>query len=113
MGGRIFFGVLALVAIAAIVALCLRPAAVIGVTDKSLAYSLRGAVGSERTGSCRAREDEYVCTALESDRRKPVDYRISIDDYGCWKGRPPGGGGAPGGSAEGCITIVDLVRLGD
>lgn len=115
MGAKIFFGFLSLIALVAIAALLYRPATVIGISDKSLAYSIRGEAESSKTGSCRGRDDEYVCTALAGDSAtSPVAYAITTDDYGCWEAMRTGDGAADLPDAlEGCITIVDLVRVDD
>lgn len=110
-GGLIFFGILIVLAIAAIVALCLRPATVIGASEKSLAYSLRGAAEAEETGRCQGEDDEFVCTALDGERQ--IAYVVTVDDYGCWDAkRREGSDGLPE-TLDGCITITDLVRLSD
>jgi hypothetical protein len=109
--GLVFWGLLILVAIAAIVALCLRPATVIGVSEKSLAYSVRGAADADVTGRCQGEDDEWVCTAVEGDRQ--IAYAIDVDDYGCWEGRRREGAGELPKALDGCITITDLIRTGD
>lgn len=111
-GGTIFFGVLILIAIAAIVALCLRPATVIGVSEKSLAYSVRKAADADETGRCQEIDNDtrFVCTADLG--AAPVPYAVEVDDYGCWDARRRQGGGAPN-ALDGCITIMDLIRLDD
>ena len=109
--GMLFWGLLIVVAIAAIVALCLRPATVIGVSEKSLAYSVRGAAGSDESGRCQGEDDRWVCTAVDGDRQ--VAYAIEVDDYGCWDGkRREAADGLPE-TLDGCITIADLIRTGD
>jgi len=107
----IFFGVLILIAVAAIAGLLLRPATVIGVTEKSLAYSVRGAADSDETGRCQGEGDDWVCTATEGERQ--VAYVITVDDYGCWEGKRRDRESALPTTLDGCITITDLVRLGD
>lgn len=108
-GGTIFWGVLILIAVAAIVALCLRPSTVIGVSDKSLAYSVRQAAEGSETGRCEELDDDvrFLCTADVGE--KPVAYAVEVDDYGCWEGKPRTGKRP----LEGCITIMDLIRLDD
>lgn len=116
MGGKIFFGLLSLIAIAAIVALCIRPSAVIGVSEKSLAYSVRGAADSNETGRCQEVEDDerFLCTARSGDSGSTeTEYAVEVDDYGCWDATRKGGGGGAAQSLEGCITITDLIRLDD
>ena len=110
-GGLIFLGLLVVLALAAIVALCLRPATVIGASEKSLAYSLRGAAEADETGRCQGDDDKYVCTALDGERQ--IAYVVEVDDYGCWDAkRRERAEGLPE-TLDGCITITDLVRLSD
>lgn len=104
--GMLFWGLLIVVAIAAIVALCLRPATVIGVSEKSLAYSVRGDSGT--TGRCREVESDerYVCTTGDGSSDPGLEVVVDVDGFGCWtsverKTRT---------RDEGCITIVDLIR---
>jgi hypothetical protein len=107
-GGTIFFGLLTILAIAAIVALCLRPSTVIGVSEKSLAYSV---FGTAKDGArCQEVKDDekFEC---EPPREGDPRYAVAADDYGCWDAKPEGG--APIGSLDGCITIMDLIRLDD
>jgi hypothetical protein len=100
--GLIFGGLLILVTIAAIVALCLRPATVIGVSPDSLAASVEGAADA----------DEARCLEIESDSRfacavRGTDGRVQVevDDFGCWDGKGRE-------DLDGCITIADLIRSG-
>lgn len=120
MGAKIFFGLLILVAIAAIAGLLYRPATVIGVSDKSLAYSLRGEAESDFTGRCQGSEDEFDCVVAgdpapgASGPGEGAPYRVTIEDYGCWEAtRGDGGASDLPETLEGCITIVDLVRVDD
>lgn len=113
--GMILGVLLVLLSLAAISALLLRPATVIGVTEKSLAYSLRGANDAGQTGECRGSDDRWTCTAYgggeASESAVPSGvYDIEVDDFGCWKATRKGGGRA---ELDGCITVVDLVRLDD
>ena len=110
-GGLIFFGVLIVLAIAAIVALCLRPAFVIGVSEKSLAYSIRGAAGSDETGRCQGEDDRFACTAVDGERQ--IAYAVTVDDWGCWEAKVREADPGLPESLDGCITVTDLVRLGD
>ena len=68
----IFFGALILVAVAAIVALCLRPATVIGVSEKSLAYSVRGAADTDETRRCQEidSDDKFDCEPPREGERE-------------------------------------------
>ena len=105
-GGTIFWGVLILIAVAAIVALCLRPSTVIGVSEKSLAYSV---FGTAKDGArCQEIDDDerFVC---EAPREGDPRYAVVVDDYGCWEAKPR----KPSGPLDGCITIMDLIRLDD
>lgn len=113
-GGTIFFGVLILIAIAAIAALSLRPATVIGVSEKSLAYSVRQAADVDETGRCQELRDdeEFACTVFGRKPAPEVRYRVEVDDYGCWNARTdPKVFDAQ--SLDGCVTIIDLIRLDD
>lgn len=112
-GGLIFFGFLIVLAIAPIGGLLYRPATVIGVSDKSLAYSVRGAAGAEETGRCQGSDDKYVCTTFDGSAGAAVPLVITTDEYGCWDGERRGGEAALPETLSGCITIVDLVRLDD
>lgn len=111
--GKFLALALVLVAVAAIGGLLYRPGAVIGVSGKSLAHSVRGEVGAEETGVCsEAEADRFVCTVVDADRRTEASYRIEIKDAGCWEGSrraKPAGGSRPQ-EISGCLTIVDLVR---
>jgi hypothetical protein len=112
--GLAFGVVLILVTIAVIVALCLRPATVIGVSEESLAASVKG---DEEVSAARCKEvrtdERFVCAvALEgsSPGGPEAVLRIEVDDLGCWESTNP----APSGQRpDGCITITDLIRSGD
>ena len=106
--GMLFWGMLIVVAIAAIVALCLRPATVIGVSEKSLAYSVRGTAEAEETGRCQGGDDRFVCTAVAG--RRQIAYAIEVDDFGCWEGRRREAAKGLPETLDGCITITDLIR---
>lgn len=111
--GLILGALVILISIAAIAALLYRPATVIGTSGKSLAYSLRQAADSDARTGCEGDDDRFSCALAGGGM--PVGYRVSVDDYGCWEAERRSGGGAEGLPAglEGCITIVDLVRLDD
>ncbi len=104
--GLIFAGLLILITIAAIVALCLRPATVIGVSEESLAYSVRGDSGT--TGRCREVEpdERYVCTTGDGSSDPGLEVVADVDGLGCWKSVER----KTRARDEGCITIVDLIR---
>ena len=109
-GGTIFFGLLTVLAIAAIVGLCLRPSFVIGVSEKSLAYSVRQAADAEEARCREVKQDElYGCT-VGSDP-DTAEYVVKVDDYGCWDA--VGRDGDTAEALDGCITIMDLIRLDD
>ena len=119
-GGLIFFGLLMLLAIAAIAALLYRPATVIGISDKSLAYSVRGEAGGIETGNCQGREERYVCTTFGEPSPGAggvgprAVYEVTTEDYGCWDAKLGDGGSSDlPKTLEGCITIKDLMRLDD
>lgn len=113
--GLILGLLVAVLAIAAIAALLYRPATLIGASAKSLAYSLRGAADSDKTGACKGENDKFDCAVFDPKSGDQVPYRVIVHDYGCWDAmisRRPGGGDLPE-VFSGCITIVDLVRLDD
>lgn len=110
--GLIFWGLVGLVAIAVLAGLALRPATVIGSSEKSLAYSVRKQAEAPQ-GACRGENDEFRCLA-GGESGKPATYRVSVDDYGCWDAVPAGKGNkGASGDLSGCVTIVDLIRLDD
>lgn len=111
--GKLLALVLVLVAVAAIGGLLYRPATVIGVSGKSLAYSLRGEADAEETGICveaKGDEDRFICGVRESGRTESsTAYEVVTKDAGCWDATRQGAGDAPS-ALSGCITIVDLIR---
>ena len=113
--GKLLAIVLTLVAFVAIAGLLYRPATVIGVSEKSLASSIRGTVDADKTGPCKVRDaDRFTCAVFDPDSSGPVIYGVDIGDYGCWDAKAVGSkGGSRPGSLSGCITIVDLARGGD
>lgn len=118
--GLIFGLLIALIAIAAIAALLLRPATLIGVTEKSLAYSVRGASEGSETGECRGSGDRWACSAFGSGDPTASTgpssvYTIDVDDFGCWDATRRDGGesGSLPETLDGCITVLDLVRADD
>lgn len=110
--GKLLVVLLALVVIAVIAGLLYRPATVIGVSEKSLASSIRGSAGADKTGPCNQRDgDRFVCAVFDPATSGSASYRVDVGDYGCWdatvvrgsdKTRP--------GTLSGCITIIDLAR---
>jgi len=117
--GKLFAAVLILVTVLAIAGLCFRPATVTGVSDKSLAYSLRKAADSDETGSCRGSDDRFACTVIgdapagESTGGPEAIYTVETDNYGCWDAKLQKGSSDAADTLEGCITIMDLIRLDD
>lgn len=112
--GLLFFGLLIVVAIAAIAGLLYRPATLIGASDKSLAYSIRKEADSNKA-SCRGDGDRFTCVVASGGASR---YDVSVDDYGCWDAATKGAKGSgkgkgSGSSLSGCITVVDLIRLDD
>lgn len=110
--GKLLAIVLMLVAVVAIAGLLYRPATVIGVSEKSLASSIRGTVDADKTGPCKERDDDkFTCAVFDPDSSGAVVYSVDIGDYGCWDARAAGSGDdSRPGSLSGCITIVDLAR---
>jgi len=104
-------GALAL-SLAAIALLVARPARVVGVSEGTLADSLRAEMGAERT-SCleieggRASGTVWRCTA-----GRTALYAIQVDDWGCWKAeRLRRGTGER--RLEACIWLGDFVPVLD
>jgi hypothetical protein len=114
--GKLFFGVLIVLAIVAIAGLLYRPATVIGTSEKSIAYSVRQEADSDEA-SCRGQDDRFACVVQATSSPARSGYRVDVDDYGCWDARSLGGGEASGAgfadTLSGCITIADLIRSGD
>ena len=110
--GKFLVLILTLVVIVAIGGLLYRPATVIGVSEKSLASSIRGVVDADRTGDCEEHEnDEFTCEVFDPDSSGSVGYDVDVGDYGCWDataGRAAGG--TRPAAISGCITILDLAR---
>jgi hypothetical protein len=109
--------ILVVASIVAIAGLLYRPATVIGVTDKALAYSVRGEADANETGACRSRagddDDAYLCTVPGAGQPAGGAYSVTSDTYGCWDAEPVAKGDGASGSLSGCITVVDLIRLDD
>ena len=111
--GRILGLLVSLVAVAVIIGLVLRPATVTGSSGKAVAYSLRGQANADKTGTCRGGSDKFACRVFGSSGRR-ARYRVSVDNYGCWDAERMGGGSKGlSKSLSGCITILDLIRLGN
>jgi hypothetical protein len=110
--GKLLALVLVLVAVAAIGGLLYRPGTVIGVSGKSLAYSLRGEADVDETGICveaQGDEDRFICGVRAGREGSSVAYEVVTKDAGCWDASRQGAGNAPS-ALSGCITIVDLIR---
>lgn len=110
--GKLLALVLVLVAVAAIGGLLYRPGTVVGVSGKSLAYSLRGEAEAEETGVCveaKGDEDRFICGVRGPGRGESTAYEVVTKDAGCWDATRQGAGDAPSG-LSGCITVVDLIR---
>jgi hypothetical protein len=116
--GKLFWGLVIVIAIVAIAGLLYRPATVIGTSEKSVAYSVRQEAGSD-DAACRGEDDQYRCVVGSSDSGSPArsGYRVDVDNYGCWDARSLGGGEASGAGfaadLSGCITVKDLIRSDD
>jgi hypothetical protein len=115
--GKLLALVLVLVSVAAVAGLLYRPGAVIGVSGKSLAYSIRGEAEADETGACTelgGEEERFTCTVLDSDRKVLGTYAVETKDAGCWDAKRRGAeGGSEPATLSGCITISDLIRTGD
>lgn len=110
--GKFLALVLVLVAVAAIGGLLYRPGAVIGVSGKSLAHSVRGQADAEETGTCTETgdDDSFICTVVDPDRKPLATYSVKTKDAGCWDATRKRGDGSQPEALSGCISIVDLVR---
>jgi hypothetical protein len=113
--GKLIVLLVTVVVIAAIAGLMYRPATVIGVSEKSLASSMRAAADADKTGACNDRgSDKFSCTLFDPDAEGSAAYDVEIGDYGCWDAtRAEGGNSARPQTLSGCITIVDLARGND
>ncbi len=110
--GKLLALVLVLLALAAIGFLLYRPGAVIGVSEKSLAESIRAAADAEDTGTCAEREgddERFICKVVGSSPDETSLYEVETKDAGCWDATRMSPGPQPE-TLSGCITIVDLVR---
>jgi hypothetical protein len=113
--GKLLVLLVTVVVIAAIAGLMYRPATVIGVSEKSLASSMRAAADADKTGACNERaDDKFSCTLFDPDAEGSAAFDVEVGDYGCWDATSAGGGdGARPQTLSGCITIVDLARGND
>ena len=113
--GKLIILLVTVVVIAAIAGLMYRPATVIGVSEKSLASSMRAAAEADKTGACNERaDDKFNCTLFDPDAEGSAPYEVEVGDYGCWDATSAdGGNSARPQTLSGCITIVDLARGND
>jgi hypothetical protein len=113
--GKLIVLLVTVLVIAVIAGLMYRPATVIGVSEKSLASSMRAAADAEKTGACNEREsDKFSCTLFDPDAEGPATYDVKVGDYGCWDATgADGGDSARPQTLSGCITILDLARGND
>jgi len=135
-GGTIFWLGVALLCLAAIALMCLRPARVVGVGEAPLAHSLRSAADANGKSACEegGADGRWTCSVADepdpSSGQRPVAiYAVDVSDWGCWdakllaSGLAGDGDGSPleeskraGSQArtlDGCITVADLVRTDD
>lgn len=118
--GTAFFLLVAILCLAAIVVICVRPARVVGVSSDSLSHSLEKAVGGELSGSCAERVDgDWICKRVggrpqgDSSFGPTAAYEVEVSGWGCWEGTRVQKGSKLPPRLDGCITIFDLIRLGD
>jgi len=117
-GGTVFWLGVVLLCLAALALMCFRPARVVGVSEKALAYSLRSANNAGQTGECEGAEERWRCTVYTSGGTVGSGvasvFKVEVDGWGCWDAtEDPSNDRRPPMTLEGCITIADLVRLGD
>lgn len=114
--GTAFFLLVAMLAIAAVVLIGLRPARVVGVSDEALAYSLKKSIGGESEGSCLEKDEgDWICAKVgERESGGPTaTYVVDTSGWGCWTAARVQKNSKLPPVMDGCITILDLVRLGD
>lgn len=113
--GKLLILVLTLVVIAAIGGLLYRPATVIGVSEKSLASSMRAVADADETGICNEHgDDEFTCSVFDADEKGAIPYDVKVGDYGCWDATSARGDeDFRPQKLSGCITIIDLARAND
>ena len=92
-----------------------RPSPLLGVDDRTLAYSVALKAGSN--GRCaRGSEEPWRCRATYGSTGE-ARYSVRVRSPGCWNakrvGADDGGSGAKAQPKriEGCINILDHVRL--
>jgi hypothetical protein len=84
------------------------PSPILGVDGKALEYS----VGGPSLDPCRKMaQNTWSCSSWDRQSSGTVDYRVTVDDLGCWTARrigQPGEGSRK--RLSGCITIRDHIR---
>ncbi len=118
--GKIFWLVVGLLCVAAIALMVFRPARVVGPNEKSLAYSVKSAADASESGECAEVEDDWLCRLKTFDKGSSSKvsslYAVEVDDWGCWNAYRRGLRGHDNAlprTLDGCITIADLIRVGD
>ena len=82
--------------------------------DREVAGLLGAGRGGLRRDGEAAGRGRGLGLHRDGERERQVAYVITVDDYGCWEGkRRDGERGELPTTLDGCITITDLVRLGD
>lgn len=119
-GGKIFWLVVVVICLAAIALMVFRPARVVGTSEKALAYSVKSTANASESGDCAEVEDDWLCRLKTFDKASSSKvaslYAVDVDDWGCWGAVRRGLRGhddALPRTLDGCITIADLVRIGD
>jgi len=110
-GGAILAIVIALLALAAIALLVMRPARVTGVSQNALEASVGRTLGSTLTPTCdELRGERWSCVAAESGEERGA-YLITIDDWGCWQAKAPDSTRAGATPPEACISVRDFIDI--
>jgi len=108
-GGAIFAIVVALVAIAAIALLIVRPGRVTGVSQDALEASGGHTLESPLIATCDdLRGERWSCVAAPGDAGRRA-YAVTVDDWGCWEARSPGSTDAA--DHEACIWVRDYLDI--
>jgi hypothetical protein len=105
-----------LAAIAVLLLFAAFPSPILGVDGRSLEYSVGGPSFTGGPRPCEHRPDgTWFCRRWDSGGSSEADYRVAVDDFGCWTATREGdarGEGSPK-RLSGCITIRDHIRLFD
>lgn len=96
-----------------------RPALLLGVDSKAVAYSLSGESGSilfRSVDSCdRIKRQQYDCFVVDTGGSSSVKYRVVVDGRGCWRATltQRGNEGQMPRRPASCISLWDYQRVWD